>query len=313
MDDLERAAELLPAIALAYVLLRSAAHGFTSGLVTRLPAKAATVGGMALVFAWADGRSHRFALSHCERSTFVLTHVTVVALPAFVVMMFVARVLNAEAWFGWLTRRDSWPAAARWVDGVLAIPLEVAATVFLLQLFASFFENTTAAPLLHDMTAAIGRLPKAVQDGPLWSDTQSSLLHRYGEPCGFSSHAPDSAYGPVAFGMMFLIPVAIWLSFETLFLRGQGHSEREYGGCRHCRGTGKVDWRQPLLVGTMCGHCLGTGNQRQEGDRVPIDPFEIGEGDRLSLVGSLLWNAVTKAPLMLLIWPFVIFLLAHTH
>ena len=264
-----------------YALARSAYLGYRSGLLVRLPAKLFAGLLLGYVATAATAAAGRASSNVCYQLEYSADRFYTIALPAFVVVMLVSRLMLFEPRLNRLAQRHRWHPRIRTADSIGGCVLDLAAAIFVLQIFLLSIDflnsplNKVADRLqglhfpgisfLASLPSLVGGILQLQQKLHAGEFAYAHLTQRCPTEVFTSSTYSGIFVWTALLVAITMAPLAFAVSFQSIFYRPAADDGRftEKGACPECHGSGTYGPDKPLLIAGLCERCLGSGGQTE--------------------------------------------------
>lgn len=262
-----------------YALARSAYLGYRSGLLVRLPAKLFAGLLLGYVATAATAAAGRASTNVCYQLEYSADRFYTIALPAFVVVMLVSRLMLVEPALDQLAQRHRWHPRIRTADSIGGCALDFAAAIFILQIFLLSIDFVNSplnkvADLLQGLhfpgVSFLANLPYLL--GGILQLQQKLHVGEFAY-AHLAQSCPTDVFTSSTYSGIFvwtallvaitMAPLAFTVSFQSIFYRpvAGGGQFTEKAACPECHGAGTYGPAKPLLLAGLCERCLGSGRQ----------------------------------------------------
>ena len=268
-----------------YYYVRSSFRSFRDGLISQLPFKFA--GFLLLTFAISLASGHTIYSGRLNCPAYVKAEFKFFSLAVFgyFVVMLLLRSIRAKDFLDTAIRRENWPRPILYLDGILAIGVEIITAPWILEGFRELFQLPESSVInwgirVSDsiVTTTIGHFVSTdFGAGKSFLESGSESINKVFTGHLGSTFCLGGSYQGgwlLALGFaVLLLPATVVVSFEPLLFIGyspkgpklrntynapyEQYEERKK--CGECEGDGVYGLDKPLLVGAQCPVCCGSG------------------------------------------------------
>lgn len=264
-----------------YYYLRSAFRSFGDGLASQVPFKISGVLLLAYLISSASGNANRarFECSSFDEAQFKFFSLAVFG---YLAIMSVLRSIRAKENLSNFLKREDWPRSAQYVDGALAVCVELITAPWILEGFREALrlppskiidwglrisESILSNTLGRFLGTYLGAGDNFLNSGAVAID-KAFTGHAGFTWCGGGSY--QGKWLLIVLFAILLLPGAVAISFEPLHLAAY-HFASSYRSsvnvkeCEKCDGIGFFGFKHPLMCGALCPDCSGSGDKANKG------------------------------------------------